>query len=81
MDIENTEILVHKSVYWIGMYVDIENHIKQFYMSSLSANTTMRENNTSQHTWQILGSTKNRHVYIKCERINDQCTISTLSYK
>ena len=28
MDIEKTKLLVHKSVYWIGMYADIENHIE-----------------------------------------------------
>ena len=32
MDIENTKLLVHKSIYWIGMNADIENHIKLFYM-------------------------------------------------
>ena len=28
MGIEKTKLLAHKSVYRIGMYVDIENHIK-----------------------------------------------------
>ena len=28
MGIEKTKLLAWKSIYWIGMYVDIENHIK-----------------------------------------------------
>ena len=59
MGIEKTKQLASKSVYWIGMYVDIENHIKLFYMPSLSANTTMRENNNHEipgKPWEVLGA-------------------------
>ena len=57
MGIEETKLLAHKSFYWMWMYADIENHIKRlFYMPSLSANTTKRENSTSQHPQQAHGS-------------------------
>ena len=30
MGIKKTKLLVHESIYWIGMNVDIENHINIF---------------------------------------------------
>ena len=58
MAIEKTILLVYESVYWIGMYADIENHIKLFYTPSFSANTTTREiihDNIPSKPWEVIG--------------------------
>ena len=33
MGSQKTKLLTHKSIYWICMNMDIENHIKLLYMS------------------------------------------------
>ena len=38
--IEKTKLLVCESMYWANINSNIENHIKNYYMPYISANTT-----------------------------------------
>ena len=44
MGIEKTKLLVHKSVYWIGVNADIENHIKIVLHGFIFSKTNRKKN-------------------------------------
>ena len=64
MGIERTKLLVHKSIYYIGMNVDIENHIKMTLHVLIFSKCSKRKKKHSQcNSGQTMESSWSGHVY------------------
>ena len=60
MGVEKTKLLVHKSVYWIGMYPDIENHIKScstcLYFQQTQTREKVIHHDIPGKPWELIGA-------------------------
>ena len=70
MGTEKNKLLACESVYWVGIYADIENHIKMFYKPSFQQ-TQPREkiihHNIPAKSWEVVGAdtfTLNNKYYL-----------------
>ena len=62
--IEKTKLLVHRSIYWIGMPADIENHIK-IVLHALNFSKLTQKKILFIKKFQTVGGGRSKYVYLK----------------